>query len=467
MAGKHLLQGLIKWSTREPWSDRFERVLEGHVMPAGEEKGLEIDEIIETLGEDLFMSTVWACAFEDFLTSEFEDGANVVDEYLKRRGWKESASVRAYMAALRNSTMSLYEVSDIVRDKSFRARDLIRGGEPILISEGSATRYLKPWDHIAMRVVHFGSTTQMSGGALPFDHDTTDAFMEAFDGLRSLDAQEAQELAEAADIDIEDIAVAHSAPTKLLRAVCSMLTMYWLIDMIDRATGEKIPELRNSEGDQLLFCEARYPIAAGSTAEHIRAILVTRPEFRQASDMFWNWISIENPATKQQDEGKSLKIESTLDDGVLSLGGLELENNVLVLTVNSEQRWELGQALLAEVLGDRLGPPVLMTQTVEQFMASPRDRTPEPPDISREERRAIVHGYLDRHYRKLLDEPVPMLGGESPRGAAKTAGGRIKVVNWLKMAENATAKSADSDGDMASYSFAWLWEELGLSDLRR
>src|SRR6516164_147635 len=81
-------------------------------------------EITSILGEDWFMSTVWACAFENFLTRDFEDGSNVVDDYLKRRGWKEGASTRAYMAALRTSVMSLYEVSDIVRDTSFRARDL-------------------------------------------------------------------------------------------------------------------------------------------------------------------------------------------------------------------------------------------------------------------------------------------------------------------------------------------------------
>jgi hypothetical protein len=37
------------------------------------------------------------------------------------------------MAALRTSVMSFYEVSDIVRDMSFRARDLVRGGEPVSI----------------------------------------------------------------------------------------------------------------------------------------------------------------------------------------------------------------------------------------------------------------------------------------------------------------------------------------------
>ena len=74
--------------------------------------------------------------------------------------------------------MSLYEVSDIVRDTSFRARDLVRGGEPILISERSATRSLKQWDRIATRVVQVGSQTsylpvrQHPGADLGFQHLT-------------------------------------------------------------------------------------------------------------------------------------------------------------------------------------------------------------------------------------------------------------------------------------------------------
>ena len=160
MANKHMLDGLIKWSMRDGWADRFQEVLEDHLTPVCEETGLEVDEVAAVIGEELFMSTVWACAFEDFLTREFDAGENAIDDYLKRRGWKESASVRSYMAALRNSTMSLYEVSDIVRDKSFRARDLLRGGEPVLISEQSATRSLKPWDRIAARVVQVGVRSQ-------------------------------------------------------------------------------------------------------------------------------------------------------------------------------------------------------------------------------------------------------------------------------------------------------------------
>lgn len=93
MAGKHMLDGLMRWSTRERWADRFEWVLECHLASTCEEIGIEIADIASAIGEDLFMSTVWACAFEDFLTREF-DGENATDDYLKRRGWKESASIR-------------------------------------------------------------------------------------------------------------------------------------------------------------------------------------------------------------------------------------------------------------------------------------------------------------------------------------------------------------------------------------
>ena len=78
----------------------------------------------------------------------------------------------------------------------------------------------------------------------------------------------------------------------------------------------------------------------------------------------------------------------------------------------------------------------------------------------------IVHDYMDRHYRDVLDQPVPALDGQTPRTAVKTEGGRMKVVEWLKLMENRTAKHADPDNPMASYNFAWLWTELGLSERR-
>jgi hypothetical protein len=465
MAGKHLLQGLMKWSTRDPWRDRFDQVLEDHLLPACDETEVATDDIVSIVGEDLFVSTVWGCAFEDFVTREFEDGANVVDEYLKRRGWKEPASVRTYLAALRSSTMSLYEVSDIVPGESFRARDLARGGEPVLISERSATRSLKPWDRIAARLVDVGSKMQIGGGVLLFEMGTAETCIEALHELRKRSKPKQRMLSKAMRQVFGDTAVAELASTETLRAISPMFTTFWLVDLIERAQGPEIPDLRNFEGDPLLLCEARYPFAAGTTCDHIEAVLDAGREFRRADATFWNWISLKKPAVRAS-QG-SLTFETRLDDGTLVLGGIELQADALVLSVNSQRRCDLGCTLLSAVLGARIGQPLLKTETVDQMIASARTKAPQPLDIPEEERYAIVHDCMDRHYREVLDQPVPALGGKSPRAAVKTASGRIKVAGWLKMMENTTANAADHNSALAIYDFGWLWNELGIDELRR
>jgi hypothetical protein len=471
MTSKRTLEGLIKWSTRERWADRFEWILEGHLMPACDETGLESDDIASIIGEDLFMGRVWACAFEDFLTREF-DGENAVDDYLKRRGWKQSASVRTYMAALRNSTMSLYEVSDIVRGTSFRACDLIRGGEPVLVSERSATQSLKPWDRIAARLVQVGSRTQICGGVLTFDHETSELLLEAIQKLDSLSSEETREFAEANGQDFDDATFSDLSPTERLRAVAPLFTTFWLVDAIDRIQAPRIPDLRNAEGDEVMLCEARYPLAAGTTGDDIRAVLELRQEYHPTSTTSWNWVGpgkgAAKPAVAESDHGElsqeSVTFETWTDDGALVLGDVRLEDKTLVLSVNSKQRSDRGCALLRNIFGECLGQPSVKAESIEQIMASRDSAVPNQLGIPEEEHRTIVHDYMDRHYRDVLDQPVPMLGGETPRAAVKTDSGRIKVIEWLKMMENRTAKSADPNSPMADYSFGWLW--TGLSELR-
>ncbi|MEH2558863.1 hypothetical protein V1286_006392 [Bradyrhizobium algeriense] len=468
MARKHLLEGLMKWATREPWRDRFEMVLEDHVLPTCDETGLAVDDIVSTLGEDLFMSTVWACAFEDLLTREFDDDSNIVDEYLKRRGWKEAADVRAYMTALRNSVVSLYEVSDVVLDKSFRARDLVRGGEPVLISERSATRTLKQWDRFAGRVVQVGQRTQISGAVLPYEYETSENLIQ---GLRSkLTRKEKRELAKAIGEDFDPAVIASLSETERLRAVSSTFTTCWLIDAIDRAEQPAMPDLRNADDDELLQCTVRYPLADGTADDDVRAALDSCADLVPATATKWNWVRRGKRAaasTGRARPSKSLTIETTRDDGALVLGSVKLDGRALVLSVNSLERSERGNKLLSTILGARVGQPLVVTETIEQVLASRDAGAPQKADLSEQERNAIIHETMDRHYRDTLDQPVPALGNKSPRAAVKTASGRAKVVDWLKMMENRTARAGESDSAMASYRFDWMWTELGIAELRR
>ena len=115
-----------------------------------------------------------------------------------------------------------------------------------------------------------------------------------------------------------------------------------------------------------------------------------------------------------------------------------------------------------------MGQPLVEMQSIEQLMASQNAALPSKLDMSEEERSTIIHDRLDRHYRDLLDQPIPMLGNKSPRAAVRTAKGRVKVVDWLKTLENhAAAKSAGRHGEIANYSFNWIWMELGVAELKR
>ena len=341
MASARSLQGLMKWLTRDNWRAQFAEVLDRHLLPACDRTGVDVDQVIAILDRDWFMTTVWGCAFEDFLTRELDGGRNVVDDYLKRRGWKESASAREYMSALRTSVISLYEVSDIVRDTSFRARDLVRGGDPVLVSERSATRSLKQWDRIATRVVQVGSQTLISGAVLPFERDASEKVLKLLRNVAKRTGKEKRKLADMVGRNINDAAIVNAfSKTELLRAAAPMITTVWLIEIIDRTMNPQIPEVRNTEGDELMFCTVHFPLAADATAEDIRSALGRRSEFRQESATFWNWIEIKKPGDalsmkNQSSQRKFQTFSTTLDDGSLVLGNVEMKEKALVLSVNS------------------------------------------------------------------------------------------------------------------------------------
>lgn len=56
------------------------------------------------------------------------------------------------------------------------------------------------------------------------------------------------------------------------------------------------------------------------------------------------------------------------------------------------------------------------------------------------------------------------LGGKSPRQAVRSAVGRKKVFEWLKLFEDRSARHDDSG--IGEYDFGWMWTELGLQDHR-
>jgi len=452
------LTGLIKFLTRDDWRSSFEAVMDEHFGPALQAFDLEYEEIGAALGGG-WDATLWGVVFEDFLGRELEpDGRNFIEEYLHRRGWNESAPTKAYLRGLRNSIMSLYEVSAIVPGQSLLARDLVRGGEPVLVSERTATRTLTEWDRIAARIVVQGQERILGGSLLAFPLAASERLM--------ADLQRAAGRAARAARSVRKQPIADDA----LRRMAPLFTATWLLDALPKALGLSRPALRNSDGDEVVFHEVRFPLAPNTTPEEIADRLGSIASLHRENETFWNWLA-DLTATRQpkrsDDAENVITWNVTAGDGTTVLGNVEIKERALVVSVNSAARAERATLMLRAALDALVKAPLTQIQTIDQMLAQQQDRPRPASDIPVEIRTELVHEVLDRQYRAVLDQPVPMLGDLTPRAAARTASGREKVAVWLKHLENRSRQQPDPADPMATYDFAWLWRELKVEHLRR
>ncbi|NMG41798.1 hypothetical protein GRZ55_21415 [Chelativorans sp. ZYF759] len=448
----HELSELIDFVHRDEWQSGMRLVMDEHFGPVLDELDLDVDDVSEMLGEDM-VSTLWGCAFEDFLTREGDDGSNLVDAYLKHSGMRENAETKTYMRALRMSFMSIYEVSEIVPGKSLLARNMLTDGEPVLVSETTATKTLRQWDRIAARIVPVDGRNILAGGLLPFSHEASEMVMDALQDAVGRKRRARKSFTLGPDT---------------LRVAAPLFTNVWLMEALQEMLEPTIPDLRNSDGEEIEFYDIRFRLAKGVRQKDIIAILKTMPAFEPASSRFWNWLDLDRAGSPPRaKEVGTLSWDVTMADGVPVLGNLELQGRELILSVNSVSRAENGTTLLLAALGARVGEPDISIRSFEELLEMHDSGVTAPrPAIDPAEEERLVHDMLDRQYRSFLDEPVGMLENVSPRAAVATEAGRKRVAQWLKYLENAS-QAHDPVDPMGSYDFGWLWHELGVAHLRR
>lgn len=384
MATAKSLTGLMKWLSRDEWQGAFTELMDLHVGRARANADLSVEGLTDLLGDNQ-ISVLWGCVFEDFLARDLDGGRNIVDDYLKRRGWKESATNKRYITALRTSVMSLYEISDIVRDESFVARDLIRGGEPVRVAERSGTRYLKPWDWMAARIVQMGPRNEMAGGVLTFDLDTGQELLATLRHAGKKQRTNTRKLVDKGEHGAGRQPVTQAVlDTETLRGLAFVFTNFWLENLVQMTLHPTLPQLRNTDGDEYVITTISYPLQSAASIETIGLALSTIPALRQESESFWNWIEPRGRASRKKVTGVGQTLITTLDDGSTVLGTIEVKDRLLVVGTNSWPRAEKARALIEPVLGRLVGDPHVEAQTVAQLMASrPADSSTVPPSACR------------------------------------------------------------------------------------
>jgi hypothetical protein len=448
------LSGLLAFIERdEAWLARLEDVADEHLRAALDAFDLEFTELGDILSDQL-ANTLWGCGFEDFLSRRYHEGAgNVVDHYLKRRGWKETVLNREYLAGLRDTPPSLYEVSNVVPGVAMALRDLLSDAPVVVVHERSATKTLRQWDKIAARVIAQRDHHVISGAVLAYSNNAANLLT---NGLRK-----ALKVRKGAGLSLTKEELFASAP---------LLTSAWLMTELPRALEPSAPVYNNSDGDEIVFHDLTFPFLTGVTQKKLGEVLDRVEGLAREGRSFWNWLAPRDPRSSvpksKYASGKGIMLTSNLGENTV-LGTIELKGRVLHASVNSASRAARLEAMIMSVAGSLVRSPLTTVRTMEQMRAEKQPRHVEwgadevPPAIAKE----VMREYLDRHYRQMLGTAIPVLDGTTPRQAVGTEQGRQQVADWLKYLENNSSKQLDTA--MADYDFGWIWAELGIESYRR
>jgi hypothetical protein len=157
--------------------------------------------------------------------------------------------------------------------------------------------------------------------------------------------------------------------------------------------------------------------------------------------------------------------------------GVPRGEKVLMVETMSKERAERAAEWLASqargLVSSRMRMELDPAQAIQQERATRREGV-RPSRASPQEGRqgrsvaaaadpelqAVADSFLDQQYHEWIDQPVPLLGGKTPRQAAASKRLRPKLIDLLKSFENREARLPAAGGK--PYDFGWIWRELGL-----
>ena len=335
------------------------------------------------------------------------DGKSVLDWFLEARGGKLPPAERRWLEAQRDGWLTIWEVVGVEPGRSLTVRDLLTGVERT-VHEVSGSRVLVKRDAILARAVTCDDVSVLCG-----THPRPLPPMEAAAVVRQMHARLRRK---------RDIAVAQLRD----EAVGRHLIRRWeaAVDDLDRRRAIP-PALHNTDGDPLLFTVDRFDVVPGREHE-VEALLseitgVVPPE-PDGDDREFHFVKPGNAMHHGLNDTR-------IGTAVVEAGELRLETNS---TNRADVLRRHVEAACAGLVGfrerEQTDPHTLLAERSAREIEPP---PPTPPEAQR-----LLLEVKQRHYASWLDERLPALSGKTPREAARTAAGRLRVDVLLKDIEN-------------------------------
>lgn len=327
-----------------------------------------------------------------------------------------------FLERMAQSHMRPYEVREVRLDEGFVLLDLW-SDEEAFVSERSATHYVQRGETFFARAIE-GSrgAIELHGAVLTL---MPLAMQELVQSLRASFRGKRRKRS-----DLDDSCFFKEAGPRIAQAWLARFT--W-----------RLPKMIIGEGEALRSQDLIYDILDRDALD--RAL-------REVDDIEWN-------------EGAGQYVwlggPSHLGIGRSILGSLTPEGSRLRVHVMSNERAHRVRELLDRIASQALRYRLSEMQDFSRMQSEPPSSSKHanteevPPEIASQ----LLAEFSERYHRAWIDEEIPALGGRTPRHAAKLKTQRAKVAALLREIEMRPLGPRSED-------IGWMWEELGLSDLR-
>ena len=240
---------LMDWADTAEWEEMKSDIFDSHLMAAADLLEMDIADISDMLVQHELDGMMFGFCFEDLASMRFPpDDRNLIEDFLKRRGWREGVRGRRYLRQLSQSVLSLYEVVDLAPGSHCDLVDLVRGGKPVRVYEQSGTRNLAQWDHIAVRVLPGDGKRIFSGAILPFFPEASGVLQEILKDTRRRIKRKFTRRAKTESFDDIDASI----DLEVLQDSAFAFSQVWLTQVVGRLQAPP-PEFVTPDGDPLAF----------------------------------------------------------------------------------------------------------------------------------------------------------------------------------------------------------------------
>jgi hypothetical protein len=348
-----------------------------------------------------------------------------IDLVLGTDGPAFSPAQRQRLEQLREQPLRLYTVTDVQSGRSLTLCDALdTAAAPVVVDEDLGSRALEPGMLIGARILHLDNRRELSGAIYGYTPLGSAVVTEAVRAAAEAGAGPYSQRAAAGYEIMREWARQFTEPRRVPK-------------MMDAASGE--PLLLITDHYRVRDDAALARALAGCADVSGDARQGWRREFTGSDGLVRSSVVV-NPGKQPDRIEVFYRTQRQADEGRPWFEGVAGAAVAHLTREITDPQGALahpspGSAPAATGAPDAALPPEVLAQAVEQIMR--------------------------KHYANWCDEPIPALGGQTPRQAIATAAGLERVKGLLRSYEEGEDRQSTAQGRPA-FSYQFLWDALGL-----